>query len=156
MLYDPNNCTDLTQLEVCAATGLLHRSLDNEVRSAAQIMRLQTVLNKTNEELARARNVDVSAMQQTIAKQAEQIRVIGAEHNEVLQQFGAVKQREKTLSTENAQLQAQVEQLQEQLQRANDEIANLQPVEGMMATSKVVKEAPAKAVPRSRTKAATS
>lgn len=115
MLYDPQNNTDLTQLEVCAAIGLIHRSLDNEIRSAAQLMRANNIIQGLSKELAQLRNTDVAGLQQTISKQSEQIRTLGAEREEVLQQFAGVKQREKSFSTENAELKNKIAQLQSQL-----------------------------------------
>lgn len=115
MLYDPQNNTDLTQLEVCAAIGLIHRSLDNEIRSAAQLMRANNIIQGLSKELAQLRNTDVAGLQQTISKQNEQIRMLGAEREEVLQQFAGAKQREKSFSTENAELKTKIAQLQAQL-----------------------------------------
>lgn len=129
----------MTQLEVCATTGLLQRSIDNEIRSAAQVMRLQNIVNKLSEELARHRNTDVTGMQQTISAQAEQIRILGSERSDVLKQFGDVKQREKTLATANAELNAQVESLTGQLSLANQKVEQLTP-----AVKSKVKKAPAK------------
>jgi len=115
MLYDPQNNTDLTQLEVCAAIGLVHRSLDNEIRSAAQLMRANNIIQNLSKELAQLRNTDVAGLQQTISKLNEQIRVLGSEREEVLQQFAGAKQREKSFSTENAELKNKIAQLQAQL-----------------------------------------
>lgn len=113
MLYDPSNTNNVAELQVVAATSLLHRSIDNEIALAAHNMRLQNIVQGISEELARTRNTDMAGLQNSIAELNNQLNAITVERDEVLAQFGVVKQREGSLKEELRDLRAKVSTLEE-------------------------------------------
>lgn len=113
MLYDPSNTNNVAELQVVAATSLLHRSIDNEIALAAHNMRLQNIVQGISEELARTRNTDMAGLQNSIAELNNQLNAITVERDEVLAQFGVVKQREGSLKEELRDLRAKVSTLDE-------------------------------------------
>lgn len=126
MLYDPSNTNNVAELQVVAATSLLHRSIDNEIALAAHNMRLQNIVQGISEELARTRNTDMAGLQNSIAELNNQLNAITVERDEVLAQFGVVKQREGSLKEELRDLRAKVSTLEETnaaLERDNKSLA---------------------------------
>lgn len=100
MLYDHNATTNLAELQVVAATGLIQRSVDNEIALTAQNLRLQNIVKQLSEELARVRNTDVAGLNTQLSELQTRLNVVTEEREQALQQFATVKQREGTLKEE--------------------------------------------------------
>ncbi len=100
MLYDHNTTNNITELQVVATTGLLQRSIDNEIVLTAQNLRLQNIVRQLSEELARVRNTDVAGLNTQLSEMQTRLNVVTEEREQALQQFATVKQREGTLKEE--------------------------------------------------------
>lgn len=116
MLYDTSQTTDLKELQVSAATGLVHRSLDNEIALTAQNMRLAANVRALQEELARVRNTDVAQLSNEVLAQRKTIGELTEERDQALRQFGTVKQRESTLKTQIQECDQKIEELESKVE----------------------------------------
>lgn len=111
MLYDHNQTNNQQALQVVAATGLIQRSVDNEIALTAENLRLQNVVRGLSEELAKLRNTDLAGLNIQIADLTTRLNTMTEERDTALQQFGTVKQREGTLKTEAAEMRRTIETL---------------------------------------------
>lgn len=108
MLHPNASVQNVVEHQVNAATSLLHRSIDNEIALAATVTRQQQVINQLSEANARLLNTDIEGLRQQLNEREQALAAMTQERDEVLQQFGVVKQREPALKEEIRKLKEQV------------------------------------------------
>lgn len=123
MLYDQNQTNNIQALQVVAATNLIARSIDSEIITAAENMRLTNITQGLSEELARVRNTDVAGLNVQLSELQTKLNVALQEKEEALQQFATVKQREGTLKEELRTVKAELVTAREDLEQATQQLS---------------------------------
>ncbi len=99
MLYN-HKTTNVLELQVCAATQMLHTSIDEQIAAAAKVMQLNNIVSLQAEELGRLRNDELSKVAQENQTLVSENARLATENNDLLTQYGTLKQRFESSKTE--------------------------------------------------------